>query len=66
MDFGLAGKTALVAAGSQGLGFGCAQTLAAEGCHVAICGRTQDKLDAAVESLRRDAGGKVAGFAEDE
>jgi 3-oxoacyl-[acyl-carrier protein] reductase len=39
MDLGIAGKRAVVAAGSKGLGFGAAAALAEEGCRVAICGR---------------------------
>ncbi len=39
MDLGIAGKRAIVAAGSKGLGFGAAAALAEEGCRVAICGR---------------------------
>ena len=65
MDLGLAGKTALVTAASEGLGFGCAQALAAEGCKLAICGRDKNKLDRAVNTLRRAAGMSVIGFAVD-
>jgi 3-oxoacyl-[acyl-carrier protein] reductase len=38
-----------VAAGSSGLGLGTAAALAAEGAHVAICGRDPERLAAAVE-----------------
>jgi 3-oxoacyl-[acyl-carrier protein] reductase len=47
MDLGIAGKRAVVAAGSKGLGYGAAEALAAEGCRVAICGRDEAVLSAA-------------------
>lgn len=51
MDLGIAGKRAAVAAGTAGLGLGAARALTGEGCRVAICGRDQDRLDAAVAEL---------------
>ena len=39
MDLGIAGRHAIVAASSAGLGFACAQSLAREGVHVVINGR---------------------------
>jgi 3-oxoacyl-[acyl-carrier protein] reductase len=44
MDLGIAGKTALVCASSQGLGRGCAIALAAEGALVIINGRDEERL----------------------
>jgi 3-oxoacyl-[acyl-carrier protein] reductase len=46
MDFGLRGKTAVVAAASRGLGRAIAHELAAEGVRVVICARGADALDA--------------------
>ncbi|MEQ9591678.1 MAG: SDR family oxidoreductase [Cyclobacteriaceae bacterium] len=44
MDLGLRGKTAFVAASSQGLGRAVALELAKEGANVIICGRTKETL----------------------
>ncbi len=51
MDLGINGKKALVCASSQGLGLACATALAAEGVHVTINGRNEDKLIAAKQSI---------------
>lgn len=44
MDFGIAGKTALVCASSQGLGKAVAESLAREGVRLFLCGRDMDAL----------------------
>lgn len=46
MDLGITGRRAAVAAASAGLGRACAEALAAEGVHIAICGRDRARLDA--------------------
>jgi 3-oxoacyl-[acyl-carrier protein] reductase len=51
MDLGISGRRAAVAAGSSGLGLGTALALAAEGAHVAICGRDLDRVTAAAETI---------------
>jgi 3-oxoacyl-[acyl-carrier protein] reductase len=53
MDLGVNGKRAAVAAGSAGLGFGCALALAEEGARVVICGRDESKLRAAANRIGR-------------
>lgn len=55
MDLGLKGKVAMVAAASKGIGHSCAQMLAAEGCKVSICSRTEDTLEEAAADLGEDA-----------
>ena len=47
----ITGKTALVTGGGSGIGLACAARLAADGAAVTICGRTESKLDAAVEQI---------------
>src|SRR5687768_16477639 len=53
---GIEGKTALVTGGGSGIGLGAARRLAADGARVTICGRTEDKLVAAAESIGPDVG----------
>lgn len=64
MDLGLAGKVALLAASSQGLGLALAEQLVAEGARVVVNGRKQAAVDNAVEKLRQ-AGGEAAGVVAD-
>lgn len=64
MDLGISGRRAAVAASSGGLGLATAQALAADGVRVAICGRDQARLDAAVDSIR-SGGGDVVGIRAD-
>ncbi|EMD9437413.1 SDR family oxidoreductase [Burkholderia cepacia] len=52
----LKGKVALVTGAGQGVGQGVAQALAAEGAHVAVVGRTRDKLLATCEAIRARGG----------
>ena len=47
MDLNLSGRTALITGGSRGIGFGVAQGLAAEGCHLHLTSRNAADLDAA-------------------
>ncbi|MFN6980238.1 MAG: SDR family NAD(P)-dependent oxidoreductase, partial [Gemmobacter sp.] len=53
MDLGIAGRRALVTAGSKGLGRGCAEALAAAGVHLVINARGAAALEAAAADLRR-------------
>ena len=65
MDLGIAGKNAIIAASSAGLGFACAESLAREGVNVVINGRDKDRLDTAAEKLRLIAKGTVTGVVGD-
>jgi len=61
MDLQLDGKRALVSGSTAGIGYAIVKALAAEGAHVIVNGRSQARVDAAVQKL----GGKVEGFAAD-
>ena len=65
MDLGIAGRHAIVAASSAGLGFACAQSLAREDVHVVINGRDPERLEAAVADLRSASSGEVLGVVGD-
>ncbi len=56
MNLGLSNKIALVTAASQGLGFAAARELAREGAKVMICGRSQERLNAAIAKLKDEFG----------
>jgi len=55
----LTGKTAIVSGGSDGIGRAIAERLAADGAHVEICARNQEKLDATVDAISA-AGGSAS------
>lgn len=56
MDTGLAGKVALVAASSRGLGRGIAEAFASEGMSLVLCARGEEALEAAREAIANRAG----------
>jgi 3-oxoacyl-[acyl-carrier protein] reductase len=51
MDFGIAGKVALVTAATKGIGLGIAQALAAEGVRVSIVARTESDVKQVARSI---------------
>ena len=51
MDLGIRGKTALVAAASDGLGKAVALRLAAEGANIIICARNEERIRAALAEI---------------
>ena len=66
MDLGIQGKTALVAAASDGLGRAVALRLAAEGANIVICARNSERIQGAIEEIKlvnRDV--QVCGFETD-
>ena len=65
MDLGLKGKRALVVGASRGLGYAVANTLAAEGCHVAISSRNAEKLTASAKEIATAHGIPVASLPAD-
>lgn len=66
MDLQLEGKRALVTGSSAGIGYAIAEALARERAHVIVNGRTQPRVDAAIEKLKAAApGARVEGFAAD-
>ncbi len=58
MDLGISGKTALVMASSRGLGAGIARTLAAEGVHVLLTARSEERLSEVAAEIAA-AGGRA-------
>ena len=46
------GRTVFVTGGGSGINLGIARNFAALGANIAICGRSQEKLDVAAEELR--------------
>jgi len=63
MDFGIAGKTALVCAASKGMGKGCAMALAQEGANLLILARGDEALEETANEIREKTGVKVATLA---
>ena len=59
----LAGKVALITGATAGIGFAIAERFLKEGAKVAICGRTQSRVDEAVKKLREF--GEIEGYVAD-
>ncbi len=65
MDLKINNKIALITASTRGLGRGCAEQLAAEGCRVAICSRDQDQASRAAAEIAEQTCAEVMGYAAD-
>lgn len=56
MDLDIKGETALITAGSQGLGLAIAERLAAEGANLVLSSRRQDVLEEVAAKIKGDHG----------
>ncbi|MDJ0994080.1 MAG: SDR family oxidoreductase [Dinoroseobacter sp.] len=65
MDLGIRGKTAIVCAGSKGLGRGCAEALAAAGVNLVLNARGAEALETTAEDIRNAHGVDVTAVAAD-
>jgi NAD(P)-dependent dehydrogenase (short-subunit alcohol dehydrogenase family) len=66
VDLKLTDKTALVTGSTAGIGLAIAQSLAREGAHVYVNGRTQQRVDAAIAAIRKQIpNAKVEGIVAD-
>jgi 3-oxoacyl-[acyl-carrier protein] reductase len=63
MDFGIAGRKAIVCAASKGLGRACAISLAREGVELVITARTAETLEQTAAEIRSSTGAKVTAVA---
>src|SRR3954465_13514149 len=57
MDLQLEDKTALVTGSTAGIGFAIAKKLSEEGAEVYINGRTQQRIEEAIEQIKQDVPG---------
>lgn len=62
MDLQISGKLALVSGSTAGIGFAIAKSLASEGAHVIVNGRTSAAVEEAVTKLKDETGGTLLGF----
>ncbi|MSP95605.1 MAG: SDR family oxidoreductase [Alphaproteobacteria bacterium] len=58
MDLNLKGRRAVVSGSTGGIGYATARELSAMGAVVAINGRTQARVDAAIKTLKAETGGE--------
>lgn len=65
MDLGIAGRWAIIAASSRGLGRACATALSAEGVNVVLNGRDDEQLQTTLQDLKCVARGEVTAVAAD-
>ena len=65
MDLGIKGKLAILCASSRGLGFGCANELAANGVDLVMNGINADRLNDAADRIRSKHGVNIVAVAAD-
>lgn len=65
MDLQLNAKRALVSGSTAGIGYAIAESLAKEGAHVIVNGRTKERVDAALSRLRKAGAREAHGLAAD-
>ncbi|MDQ7876977.1 SDR family oxidoreductase [Microbacterium sp. QXD-8] len=66
MELNLTGKRAFVSGSTQGIGYAIAETLLREGASVIVNGRTDGRVDSAVDALRASVpGAEVTGITAD-
>ncbi len=66
MDLQLQDKLALVSGSTAGIGFAIAESLAAEGAHVIVNGRTEKRVQEAIATIQKSGvSGKLEGVAAD-
>jgi NAD(P)-dependent dehydrogenase (short-subunit alcohol dehydrogenase family) len=65
MDLRLTSKLALVSGSTAGIGYAIAESLAREGAHVIVNGRSKDSVEAALARLQEGFNCKLFGFAGD-
>lgn len=60
MDLGIAGRSAIVCAGSRGLGRGCAEHLAEAGCDIFLNGRDEKITHETAEQITKQSGANIS------
>ena len=65
MDLGIAGRRAILLGSTRGLGRACADSIAREGVHVTVNGRTESDVDTAVAELAEAHGIEASGVVGD-
>ncbi len=65
MDLGLKGQVAAITGGSVGIGLAVARALAAEGVHLALCARNEERVRQVADEIGGEFGVKAIGVSAD-